>query len=486
MKWFHKPVRPERPERSDEERTDRSMMWLTCLVMAGFAAMILYGGWFLAVRREDTINNSYNARLDGLAERVVRGNIAGSDGTILARTVVGADDSETRQYPFGSLYAHSVGYSTMGRTGIEALAHFYLLNSHVNLFEHTFKELTGEKNIGDTVVTTLDPGLQQTASEALGDRRGAVVALEPSSGKILVMVSKPGFDPNTVREDWDRLISPDNTTGQLVNRAAQGLYPPGSTFKVVILLEYMREHPDGLSDFTFDCDGSYEAGGYTIRCYHGNAHGRQTLAEAFANSCNGAFACLGQQLDAAKLAETARQLLFNADQPVALPYSGSTFAMEEDAELWEVLQTSIGQGRTQITPLHNAMIASAVANGGTLMKPYLVDRVENAAGDVVRRFPPSPYGELMSGQEAAALAEMMAETVRNGTASALFTDRYTAAGKTGSAEFEEGKDTHAWFIGFAPAEDPQIAVSVIVEEGGSGGSAAAPIARGVFDTYFSR
>ncbi len=475
-----------RGDPADRNGADGSILRLTYLVVAVFAAMIVYEGWFLAVRREDTINNSYNARLDSFAERVVRGRLEASDGTALAETIVGGDGGEVRRYPYGSLFAHAVGYSTMGRTGLEDLAQFYLLSSHVNLIEHTLRELMGEKNMGDTVVTTLDPVLQQTASDALGDRRGAVVALEPDTGKVLAMVSKPGFDPNTIAENWDSLVSPDNTSGQLLNRATQGLYPPGSTFKTVILLEYIREHPDDYDAFQFDCDGYYEEGEYTIQCYHGAAHGVQNLKQAFANSCNGAFAYLGSRLDPAKLADTARQLLFNSDMPVALPYTGSSYAMEADAQLWERLQTSIGQGRTQITPLHNALLAAAVANGGTLMKPFFIDHIENAGGDRIRDFRPSSYGSLMTAEEAAILTDMMTEVVANGTASAVKSELYTAAAKTGSAEFESGRDTHAWMIGFAPAEAPRLAVSVIVEEGGSGGSAAAPIARKIFDAYFSR
>ncbi len=465
---------------------DRSMLRLTYLVAAVFAGMILYEGWFLTIRREDTINNSYNARLDSFAERVVRGKIVSGDGTVLAETLTGADGSETRSYPYGSVFSHVVGYSAMGRTGLENLAHFYLLSSHVNPIEHTLRELMGEKNMGDAVVTTLDPALQQAASDALGNRRGAVVVMDPGTGKVLAMVSKPGFDPNTISENWNSLVSPDNTSGQLLNRAMQGLYPPGSTFKTVILLEYIREHPNDYNEFQFECDGSYEDGDYTIRCYHGNAHGTQNLKEAFANSCNGAFAYLGSGLDAAKLAATAEELLFNCDMPVALPYTGSSFAMEKDADRWERLQTSIGQGKTQITPLHNALLAAAIANGGTLMKPYFIDHIENAGGDRIRSFQPAAYGSLMTAEEAAVLTEMMTEVVTVGTASAVKSELYTAAAKTGSAEFEFGRDTHAWFIGFAPAEAPRLAVSVIVEEGGSGGAAAAPIARRIFDTYFSR
>ena len=160
--------------------------------------------------------------------------------------------------------------------------------------------------------------------------------------------------------------------------------------------------------------------------------------------------------------------------------------MESGAETWQILQTSIGQGQTQITPIHNAMMTAAIANGGTLMKPYLIDRVESVGGDVVKKFMPQSYGNLMTAEESAALTEYMQTVVTDGTGSALRTKNYTVAGKTGSAEFEKAKETHAWFIGFAPVEHPKVVVSVIVEEGGSGGQAAAPIARALFDLYFSR
>ena len=158
--------------------------------------------------------------------------------------------------------------------------------------EQTLNQLADRKNLGDNVITTLDVDLQQAAQAALGDRKGAVVALEPDTGKILAMVSRPGFDPNTLGQEWETLISGDNTQAQLLNRVSQGVYPPGSTFKIVTALEYIREHPNTWQEFSFDCDGSYEHGDYTISCYHGNAHGHQNLPQAFANSCNGAFASL--------------------------------------------------------------------------------------------------------------------------------------------------------------------------------------------------
>ena len=297
------------------------------------------------------------------------------------------------------------------------------------------------------------------------------------------MVSKPSFDPNTVAANWQDLVNGDSTEAKMLNRVTQGLYPPGSTFKIVTALEYMREHPGTYNDYHFDCSGIFSFENNKIQCYHKTAHGSQDFTQAFANSCNGAFANLGTELDLTSYRNLAEQLLFNRSLPLDIPYSRSTFKMQPDAETWEVLQTSIGQGQTLMSPMHNLLITAAIANGGILMKPYLMDHVENSGGDVIRKFSPSVAGELMVPNEADALKNLMVQVVNVGTGSALKRDSYQVAGKTGSAEVDKAKETHAWFVGFAPADDPKIAVCVIVEEGGSGGHTAAPIAAKLFDAW---
>ncbi|MEG1294204.1 MAG: penicillin-binding transpeptidase domain-containing protein [Clostridium sp.] len=467
-------------------KANKNILRLTYLFSALFICMAGYFAWFIQFESENVIGNSYNARLDRFSDRIIRGNVLSDDGTVLAETKVAEDGTESRYYPYDYLFAHSVGYSTNnGKTGLESIANFYLLSSHVNLVEKAVNELQGQKNIGDNVVTTLDLSLQQAASDALGKNRGAVVVMEPDTGKVLAMVSQPNFNANSVDEKWEELVSPDNTKAQLINRATQGLYPPGSTFKILTILEYMKENPGTYENFQFNCTGLYETGDYKIKCYHSEAHGEQNLTQAFANSCNGAFAYMGEQIDPAKFHALANQFLFNSTLPLALPYNKSIFNMDAGADTWERLQTSIGQGTTQITPMHNLLITAAIANGGTLMKPYFIDHVENVGGQTVKKFQPSAYGSLMSAEDAGTLSALMKSVVDEGTASALRTEQYTAAGKTGSAEFETGKETHSWFVGYAPAENPRIAISVIVEEGGSGGKVAAPIARTVFDTYFA-
>lgn len=488
--------RPERKKEAEKgsgkktaeqkEKADKTILCLTYGITALFLVMAGYFGWFIQVKSETVIGNSYNARLDRYSDRIVRGSILSKDKEVLAETRLAEDGTETRVYPYDYLFLHAVGYSAgVGKTGLEAQANFYLLSSHVNLLEKTVNELRGLKSKGDSVITTLDVKLQKAASDALGSYRGTVLVMEPDTGRLLAMVSQPNFNANQVDERWEELISPENSKAQLLNRATQGLYPPGSTFKLLTALEYIRENPESWENYVFHCDGLYEYGDYRIQCYHGNAHGDQNLIQAFANSCNGAFAELGLLVDPTRFRALAEQFLFNQPLPGSISYKQSSFPMDADADDWERLQTAIGQGRIQMTPFHNLLLISAIANGGTLMKPYLIERIENAGGQTMKKFLPASEGSLMTAQEAEALTHMLKQVVEIGTGSAVRTDAYQAAGKTGSAEFETGKETHSWFIGFAPAEKPEIAICVLAEEAGSGGQVAAPIARTVMDAYFA-
>ncbi len=445
--------------------------------------MLLYFVYFNVFRSADVINSPYNTRQDTFADRVIRGKIYSADGEVLAETKVSSDGTDTRSYHYANMFAHVVGYDTNGKTGVESIANFHLLTSNAFFGERVMKELREEKNIGDNAVTTLDYKLQKTAYDALGSNRGAVVVLEPGTGKILAMVSKPDYDPNTVNQRWTELIN--STDSELLNRATQGQYTPGSVFKIVTALEYMRENPD-YGSFSFNCTGSFTNDNYTVSCYHGTKHGEEDFALSFAKSCNAAFASIGLELDRPAFRETCSELLFNEELPLSLPYTKSTFSLDQDSGESLAMMTAMGQGKTMVSPMHMALITSAVANGGVLMKPYLVDRIENYNGDSVKKFTPSAYGKLMTAQEAAALTELMESVVSEGTGSKLSGQGYTAAGKTGTAEFSSDKSkSHAWFTGFSNVESPDIVVTVIVEEVGSGSEYAVPIAKKIFDAYYN-
>ncbi len=447
-----------------------------------FVSLIGYLIYFNVAESETFINSPYNTRQDTFADRVVRGNIVSSDGEVLARTDVSEDGTEERVYPYGNMFAHAVGYDSNGKSGLESEANFSLLTSHAFFLEQLENEFRGEKNMGDTVVTTLNTTLQSTAYQALGDRRGAVIALDPSTGKVLAMVSKPDFDPNTIEADWDTLVS-DESNSSLLNRATMGQYPPGSTFKLVTALDYFRKK-GSLQGYSYLCEGSITLENHTIQCYNATVHGQEDFESAFANSCNCAFADVGTILGGSSLRDTAEELLFNH----SLPMKGarkSSFTLDGSSPTALVMQTAIGQGNTLTSPLHMALITCAVANGGVLMRPYLINSVQSYAGDTVRVTKPSEYRTLMTLNEANLLGNLMREVVISGTASALNGRSYTAAGKTGSAEFDENGSSHSWFIGYCNAEDPDMVVAVIVENGGTGSEAAVPIAGQMFDAYYT-
>ncbi len=465
---------------------NREILTFAYLFLFVFAAFVGYFVWFQVRESEAVVNNTYNKRVESLINRTVRGRILSSDGTVLAETLTEADGAERRYYPYGEKLAHTTGYVGQGKTGIESLANYYLLSSHESAWAQFVNDVIEEKNIGDDVRTTIDLDLQLAACEAMDGRKGALVALQASTGKILAMVSNPAFDPNIIAEQWADLTAEDNHEANLLNRATQGLYPPGSTFKLVTLLEYIREYPDTWQDFTYDCHGVNEEDGYKIRCYDSTAHGHLTLEEALIESCNGAFAAIGQLLDKEKFAATCDALLFNQKLPLEIAGNAASFTLPADSNAWATAQTAIGQGKTQMTPLLCTMITAAIANDGVMMQPYVLDSVW--FGDkLLTQFEPVTYGTVMSSEEARILQKMMRAVIEEGSARSLRSKLYEAAGKTGTAEYVTGSDTtHAWFTGFAGEGEDCIAVSVILEGAGTGSAQAAPVAAAVFEEYFGR
>ena len=451
--------------------------------VAVFVTMIAYLGYFTATSKQEMLDNSYNSRQEILLSRNYRGNIYSRDGEVLAETVPDERQNESRVYPFADMFAHIVGYSTKGRMGVEAMANYYLINTSTSLSNKAANDTAGVKNPGDNVYTTLDVQIQEVADSQLNIYKGAVVVTEVSTGKILAMVSHPDFDPNQIGEIWDSLVENENSS-VLLNRATQGQYPPGSTFKIITALEYIRENPDTYNDYSYQCSGAFTSMGSQINCYHKTNHGQVDFKSSFARSCNASFANIGMGLNREMFRETLDGLLFNQPLPLDLPHSTGKDTISADSTTDEMLQTSIGQGKTQISPMHLNMITSAIANNGVLMKPYVIDHVENDVGRVVKSFSPESCGQLIDPSEAEILRDMMTAVVEGGTARKLSGLSYTAAGKTGSAEYNNYGDSHAWFTGYAPAEAPEVCVTIIVEGAGSGGDYAVPIARKIFDVYF--
>ncbi len=486
----------EHERRARRDRRIRTGTFIAFLVLLG--GCLAYTGWYALRNRVALFNNDYNNRDELLMQRNLRGSIYAADGTELARSEVSVDEGgnvwQTRVYPFGRLYAHVVGYSDMGGSGVEALCKYDLLHSDISFADKIAcdrqEDPAARLYPGNNVYTTLDPRLQQAASDALGDLSGAVIITEPSTGRILAMVSKPDFDPGRIEDLWEGLLA-DTETGTLVNRASQGLYPPGSTFKIIDCIDLLEENPDAVRTYTFDCDGQFEEGSDKIHCFDYEVHGKQDLTDSFAHSCNSSFANIGLNwIDRKTMRRTLRRLMFDEPLPFDMPSGQSHVDLSDDQPVDQVMQIYIGQGRTEVTPLHINMITCAVANGGELMRPHVVDRIEAADGSVLESYEPRSEGALMEEDTAEAVTELMKavySSSHQGTARMLEGRGYTAAGKTGSAEYREGtEDFHSWFTGFAPADDPKICITVVVEGQGIASSYAVPITAQILDTYFAQ
>lgn len=477
-----------RKEKNERRTTTRNKEYaiVTYVFLALFICMTGWIIYFMQFKSEDFINNSYNARLAKLSDYTVRGDILANDGTVLATTNVDEAGNETRKYPYGSVFAHAVGYSVNGMSGVELDANYNLLRSNAFILTRIFNEIRDEKNPGDDVVTTLDVSLQQACYDAMGSQDGAAIVIDPATGKILAMVSKPDYDPNTIAQNWDSYVAADSDSTVLLNRATQGLYAPGSTFKIFTLLSYLKQGNDPNA-FSYDCNGTFEYNNYAMHCYNNKAHGSENLMDAFGNSCNCAFSNIGLSLDLDAYHKLCQKMLFNQDLPTALKNTAvSKMTLEDGASSSLIMQTAIGQGDTMVSPLHMAMVASAIANNGTLMEPYIIDHTQNESGTIVKQFDATSYGELLSSSDAATLQEYMRFVVTNGTGSVLNSDLYEAYGKTGTAEFSSNKnEDHSWFVGFAKnAEGKQIAVAVVMEGVESGGHYAVPATKKIFDAYF--
>ena len=462
----------------------RFQMNMVAGVFAGlFVAVSGYLVHYVYFDSPQVINNAYNTkRQDILAAKTIRGDILSADGQVLATTL---KDTDERYYPYSDVFSHAIGYASHGRMGVEQSANMFLVSSNISLGSKLQNDLSDEKHMGNTVVTTFDARLQKIAYNAMGIYSGAVIVTEPSSGRILAMVSKPDFDPNEIGDIWDDILA-DTTSSVLLNRVTQGLYPPGSTFKILTALEYIRENPEDYQDYRFQCTGKFTNNGDTISCFHGISHGSVDFAESFAKSCNASFANIGLMLDREQFMQTLDSLYFNSSLPVNFLANVSRISDDLSDNDSAMLQTVIGQGTTQMTPVQIAMVTAMIANDGEMMVPYMIDHVETVDGEVIKQYGPTSMGQLITEQEAAALQELMSDVVQNGTGTRLVSEGYSAAGKTGSAEFNDSSDSHAWFTGYTYDTKNPLQITVILEGAGSGGEYAVPMARRILDQYYGK
>ncbi|MGW8565354.1 peptidoglycan D,D-transpeptidase FtsI family protein [Isoptericola sp. NPDC055881] len=479
---------------------------LAGVVMVMFLALMVSTTWIQFFHADELNNDTRNVRSIYAEYGRARGPIVvGGEAVALSKPV---DDEfgYQRQYPSGKLYAPLTGFFSLanGTTGIEHAENDYLNGQADALWVDRLQNLlTGRDPEGSSVELTIDPKAQKAAWDALGDQRGAVVALDPKTGAILALVSKPSFDPNDLAthstkkasEAYTDLLNADDDP--LISRATADVYPPGSTFKLVTTAAAL-ESGDYTPSTVIPAPSAYTLTGTSTQV--GNfagtscaSAGEMTLADALRISCNTAFLGLGGKLGAQAMDEQAEKFGFGKKYEVPFSTAASQYDPDPDAmNTAQVELSGIGQGSVVSTPLQVAMTTAAIANGGEVMQPFSVDTVRDPQLEVVRETSPQSLGRAVSEKTASELTDMMKSVVESGSGTAAQISGVTVAGKTGTAQHGDNSEPpHVWFTGFAPAEDPQVAVAVVVENGGdlgshaTGGSVSAPIAKAVMEAVLN-
>jgi peptidoglycan glycosyltransferase len=468
----------------------RRMVRVAALMTALLGALVLNLTYVQVLAADALAANPANTRDLAAEMRQERGAIISADGIPLATSVRRGEIYE-RTYPEGALAAHVLGYysTRYGRAGIEAAMNDALTGKRdFTDFTDLVESAAGVPVPGNDVRLTLDTRIQAAATAALGRNRGACVVLDPRTGAVLALASAPGYDPGAVDEQWETL-SATGGPAPLVNRATTSLYPPGSTFKVVTLAAALAS--DVATEGTrYAGPARIRIGGADVTNYGGSSYGTVDLRKATASSVNTVFAQLAVDLGAERLVAQAQRFGFSARPPLEIPAAPSLMPDPAEMTTWETAWAGVGQPvgehpsplGPQVTALQMALVAAGIANDGVVMRPYLVDAVTDRAGAVLSRTTPRPWKTALDARTANRVTEVMVGVVENGSGRRAAVPGVRVAGKTGTAEAGKSVETHAWFIAFAPADEPRVAVAIVLENAGVGGSVAAPAAQSVLAT----
>lgn len=471
---------------------------VSVVVLAMFLALMIAASYIQVVAAGDLNADSRNVRTLYREYGTFRGPIVVDGHSVVWSEPVDDPFNYQRTYENGPLYAAVTGYYSIvyGRTGIEQAENELLSGTADELFWTRLGNLvSGETQRGASVELTLSGAVQEAAFDALGDQIGAVVALEPSTGKVLAMVTSPTFDPadlashytSVVNENYQALLgTPD---GPLVNRAIAGdTYPPGSTFKLITSAAALGAGYSADSELYAPDELPLPGTSISMSNYGGESCSStesMTLADALRISCNTAFGSLGMKLGWSVIERQAEA--FGWGEQLSIPLAVTPSRLPDSPDQAQTAMSSIGQYDVRATPLQMAMVAAGIANDGELMRPYLVDTVRDADLRVIDTTEPEVMSTPMTVADANELTDMMVGVVDAGSGTRAQISGVDVAGKTGTAETGNDLDPHAWFVGFAPADDPVIAVAVVLENGGgnggeiTGGRLAAPIAKAVME-----
>ncbi|MTI79810.1 MAG: hypothetical protein FH758_02835 [Firmicutes bacterium] len=446
------------------------------LLLSLLLILIFYLSYIQLEKGSYLAEHPRNKRFIEKISQTERGKIYDRNGEIIAESLL-QENHWKRYYPYQYEISHLVGYTSdkYGTAGVEAAYNKQLLGlTDRAKFLNFIGKIYNENPEGEEIFLTIDIKIQRLAAELLTktNKPGAVVALRPSTGEILVAASIPGYNPNKLEETWDELLNDENAP--LLNRAFQGAYPPGSVMKLVTAAGALSNGYNGKEKF--NCPGYLEVDGF--RLLDSEPHGTLNIHDGVVVSCNTIFGKLGLELGTKEFIEQAEQFGFGSDFGIPLNVRTSTISKDKNMDTTELAEAAIGQGELLVSPLQMALVASAIANQGEMKQPYLVDEIVTSKGKTLHQNKPRTLLQSTDSSTARYIGEAMVDAVKLGTGKAARISDIKVAGKTGTAENEHGSP-HAWFVGFAPAENPQVAVAVVVENGGAGGTVAAPIAKQV-------
>lgn len=455
------------------------LVFVMVFFVALFMTLAIYLVYFQLFRRTDVENNSHNRRLWVNEDHIKRGEILDRNGNILAHNETAEDGSQYRVYNFGEEASTITGYSskTYGKTGIEKTYNKQLLALGEDGYSN-FRKMVVKNDRGYNVELTIDENIQSIVYNHMKDIKGSCVVMNPTTGEILALVSNPTFNPNSVDDDWDELIQ--NTDGPLVNRATSGAYRPGSTFKIVTATGIL----DSGIDTSYKDTGVERIQGYDIRNFADQVYGMVNLRAAFVNSINTYFAAKTNILGPETYKKLAEKFMINKDYPFDLEKNNAKIPFDSLNQV-DLAMTGFGYGKTEISPLHMAMITSSIANGGKMMEPRLVKKVVDKDGKIIEEKKGKVLSQVTSEENANIIRDMMVAVVSEGTGTGAYLDYMQVAGKTGTADKNNGL-LDAWFVGFAPAYNPKLAIALVVEDStDTGGESAAPIARDIISEIYN-
>lgn len=436
---------------------NKRLIYVLMLFIAMFLFIVLYLVYFQLFRAQTLADNNHNKRNWVNENEIKRGNIYDRNGKVLVYNEKDENGNRIRVYNNGIINSAFTGYNSVqyGKSGLEKTYNNELLNVS-DQPTSKIRDMVEKTGVGNNLNLTIDQTIQEIAYNSLGDHIGSIVVMDPRNGEVLAMVSKPSYDPNTLDQDWNTLIQ--NNDAPLLNRSSQGAYRPASTMKIVSSDVILRS---GINTNYYD-SGTVKIQNYDIKNYGDFSYGNVNLRTALMNSLNTYFAAKVDEIGKKPYKDVAEKYMFNKNYKFDIEKINAKIPFD-DLNQVDMAMTGFGYGKTRVTPLHMAMIASTIANEGKMMQPRLVRNVVNKDGKVIKESKSEVLSDVTSSDIANTIRDYMVDVVNYGTANKAYLQSVQIAGKSGTVD-KKGGAVDVWFIGFAPAYDPKLAFAIVVED----------------------